>query len=51
MDGYADDSVRVGIEVGPPAKGLGGNRAFLDVLGAAGEALLADELQYARQIA
>ena len=51
MDGYADDGVRVGIEVGPPAKGLGGNRVLLYVLSPAGEALLADELQYARQIA
>ena len=48
--GDSDDGVGVGIEVGPPAKGLRRDGVLLDLLGPAREALLADVFQYPRQV-
>jgi len=49
--GYADNGVGDGIEVRPPAKGLGRDGVFLDLIAAAREVLFADVLQHARQVA
>jgi hypothetical protein len=51
MYGHADDGVGVGIEVGPPAKGLRRDGVLLDLLGPAREALLADVFQHTGQVA
>jgi len=51
VDDHANDGVSVRIEVGSAAEGLGGDRVLLDVMGAAGEALLADVGENAGEIA
>ena len=51
VDGYADDSIGVGVEVGAPAEGLGGDGVLLNQVGPAGEAFFADVFKDAREVA
>ena len=51
VDRYPYDGVGLGIEIGPPPKGLGRNGVLLDVAAPAREALLTDVFEYARKVA
>ncbi len=51
VDGDADDGIGVGVEIGAPAEGLGGDGVLLNKVGPAGKAFFADVFKDAREVA